>query len=202
MKDNANEILGQIAVDSLQKCAEKLSRVSAGVWSIAGSEVSTGTLDEALKRGGSRDGEAMAVYFDVKGELPVIAMILFDPQDIDRISKCFLGYSFSVSPALSQAGELLLSELGNIILNSFISALSNTLKRMFMPSAPKCVRGTPRYLLKTMGAAMDVKQRGRIISIKLDTQYDKNITRSEVLGLVPEKLAQELLKLDNKDKRL
>lgn len=193
MSENTNEILGRIAVASLQKCVDKLSRVSAGIWNVAGADVSMGTLNETITRHDSDEGEAIAVYFDVKGELPFIAIILFDPRDIDRISKCLLGYSFSVSPALTQTGELLLSELGNILLNSFVSALSNTLKRIFMPSAPRCLRGAPQYLLEAMGVGMDVKQRYRIISVKLDIRCDKSVTRSEVLGLIPEKLERELL---------
>lgn len=193
-------MLGRVAVAGLRKCVEKLSRISAGVWSIAGAEVSVGTLNEAIKRHDSDDGEALSVYFEVKGERPFIAMIMFDPRDVGHISKCFLGYSFSASPGMTQAGELLLSELGNIILNSFVGALSNTLKRSFMPSAPRCLKGEPQYLLEAMGAAMDAKQRYHTVCIKLDIRCDKNVTRSEVLGLLPEKLAQELLQIEEKDK--
>jgi len=193
MSENTNEMLNRVAVASLQKCVEKLSRVSAGIWKVAGADVSMGTLDEAVKLRASEEGEAAAVYFDVKGELPFIAIILFDPRDIGRISRCFLGYSFSASPQLNQAGELLLTELGNIILNSLAGAFSNAVKRIFIPSAPRCLRGEPQHLLEAMGASVDVKQRYRIISVKLDIQCDKSVTRSEVLGLIPEKLAQELL---------
>jgi len=199
MSDNANEILSRIAVASLQKCTEKLSRVSAGVWKVAGADASMGTLDEAMKRHSADDGESAAVYFDVKGELPFIAILLFDPRDMERISKCFLGYSFSPSPVMGQAGELLLSELGNIILNSFVSALSNALKMVFMPSVPRYVHGVPRHLLEAMGVSMDLKQSYRSICVKLDINCDKSVTRSEVVGLIPEKLAQALLKAE-KDK--
>ena len=101
--------------------------------------------------------------------------------------------AYPVAPGMNRTGELLLSELGNIIMNSFVVALSNTLKRIFMPSAPRCLKGEPQYLLEAMGVAMDVKQRYRIISIKLEIHCDHRVTWSEVLGLIPEKLAQELL---------
>ncbi|HBB66959.1 MAG: hypothetical protein A2X28_04910 [Elusimicrobia bacterium GWA2_56_46] len=193
MSENTNEMLNRVAVAGLRKCVEKLSRVSAGTWKVAGADVSMGTLDEAVKLRAPEEGEAAAVYFDVKGELPFIAILLFDPRDIDRISRCFLGYSFSASPRLNQAGELLLTELGNIILNSLAGAFSNAVKRIFIPSAPRCLRGEPQHLLGAMGASVDVKQSYRIISVKLDIQCDKSVTRCEVLGLIPEKLAQELL---------
>ncbi|MFA6433834.1 MAG: hypothetical protein WCW52_03985 [Elusimicrobiales bacterium] len=201
MSDNSNEMLGRVVVAGLRKCVEKLSKVSAGVWSVAGYDVSIGTLDEAVRRRGPDSGEAVAVYFEVKGELPFTSVILFDPRDMDRISKCFLGYSFSVSSGLSQAGELLLSELGNIILNSFTGALSNSLKRIFMPSVPKCLRGEPQCLLGALEASMDAGPR-RIISIKLDIRCDGLITHSEVLGMIPEELARELSGTSQKDNRL
>ena len=195
MSESINEILGRIVVASLGKCAEKLSRSSTGIWKIAGADVSMGSLDEAVKRHSVAGAESTAIYFAVKGDLPFIAIILFDTRDIGRISKCLLGYSFSPAPVLTQGGELLLSELGNIILNSFVGALSNALKRVFMPSAPRCVRGEPRYLLEAMRVSMDIEQSYRIISVKMDIQCDKSVTRSEVLGLIPEKLAQEILNI-------
>ena len=201
MSDNVNEMLGRMAVASLHKCVEKLSKVSAGVWSVAGYDVSTGTLGEAMKRRGPDDGEALAVYFEVKGELPFVAITLFDPRDIGRISRCFLGYSFFVSTVLNQTGELLLSELSSIILNSFVGAFSNNLKQVFMPSASRLLRGKPQGLLDAVGAVIDVTQRFHIISIKLDVQCDAEVTRSEVLGLIPEKLALAL-KIDEKDQSL
>ena len=197
-----NEMLGRIAVASLQKCVGKLSRVSAGVWSIAGAEVSTETLEETINHRGLQDVEATVVYLEVKGDLPFFAGILFDPRDVGRISKCFLGYSFSASPVLTQAGEMLLSELGNIILNSFISALSNTLKRVFMPSAPECLSGQPQRLLTAMSAAVDIRQSCHIVKVKLDLKCGESVTRSEVFGLIPEKLARELLATEEKDKHL
>jgi chemotaxis protein CheY-P-specific phosphatase CheC len=198
MNDHTNAILSRITVTSLKKCIEKLTRVSAGAWSIACADMSMGTLDEAVKRHSLEDGEAdaTAVYFEVKGELPFIAIILFDPRDINVITKCMLGYSFSPLPAVNLTGELLLSELGNIILNSFVSALSNALNQVFVPTAPRCLKGQPRYLLEAMGVAREVKQRYRIVSIKLDIQCGKSSTKSEVLGLIPEKLEEELLKIE------
>lgn len=152
-----------------------------------------------MRRHATDGCDSTAVYFDVKGEFPFVAIILFDPRDIAGISKCLLGYTFSVSPSLTQAGELLLSELGNILLNSFVSALSNAIKKVFIPSAPRCLRGEPRYLLEAMTVAMDVNQHYRILNVKLDIRCDNTLTRSEVLGLIPEKLARELSKVGGKE---
>jgi chemotaxis protein CheY-P-specific phosphatase CheC len=200
MTDHTHAILSRITVASLKKCVEKLTRVSAGAWSVACADMSMGTLDETVKRHALEDGEgdATAVYFEVKGELPFIAIILFNQCDINVITKCMLGYSFSPLPAVTQTGELLLSELGNIILNSFVSALSNALNQVFVPTAPRCLKGEPRYLLEAMGVAREIKQRYRIVSIKLDIQCGKSSTKSEVLGLIPEKLEEELLKIEKR----
>ena len=77
MTDNKNAILTRITVASLGKCVEKLTRVSAGAWSISCADMSMGTLDETVKRHSVDDsgGDASAVYFEVKGDLPFIALI-------------------------------------------------------------------------------------------------------------------------------
>jgi chemotaxis protein CheY-P-specific phosphatase CheC len=200
MSGRTNEVLNRITVESLKKCVEKLTRVSAGAWSIACADMSMGTLDETVNRYSLSEGEGnlTAVYFEVKGELPFIALILFNPRDINVFTKCMLGYSFSPLPTLNQSGELLLSELGNILLNSFVGALSDALKRIFVPTAPRCLKGDPRYLLEAMGVAREPNQRYRIVSVKLNIQCGKSSAKSEVLGLIPEKLEQELLKVEGK----
>jgi chemotaxis protein CheY-P-specific phosphatase CheC len=193
MSENTNKILSRIAVAGLQKCVDRLTRVSVGTWGVVGADVSMGTLDEAIKRHTSDDGDSTVVYFNVKGELPFSAIMLVNARDVDRISRCMIGYSFSVAPDLTRTRDLFLSELGNILLNSFVGAISNALKRIFIPSVPVCLRGEPQYLLEAMGITEDIKQHYFIINVKLDIRCDKSVTRIELLGLIPEKLEQELL---------
>jgi len=198
MNDPKKALLGRIAVASLKKCVEKLTRVSAGAWNVDCADMSISTLDEAVKRHSldEQGADSTAVYFEVKGDFPFVAIMLFRSGDINIISKCMLGYSFSPLPEVTHNGELLLSELGNIILNSFVSAMSNALKRVLVPTAPRCLKGEPKYLLEAMGIAREVKQRYRLVSVKLDIQCGKNSTKSEVLGLIPESLEEELLRIE------
>ena len=121
MDSKASRILESIALLSLEKCAVKLSRISAGKWSVSEVRVSSRSMEDTLKEHGASSGQGAAVYFEISGEFPFTAMVVFRPEDIDTISRGFLGFSFSKMPSLSQAQELLLSELGNIILNSIIS---------------------------------------------------------------------------------
>jgi chemotaxis protein CheY-P-specific phosphatase CheC len=132
------------------------------------------------------------VYFEVKGEFPFTSMVIFRPDDIEIISRGFLGFSFSKLPNLTQAQELLLSELGNIILNSLISSLSNTLKRAFLPSAPKCVQGEPQFLLEALWTANDNDKRLSLVTVTLDLQCDNSVTRSEVIAIIPDAMEQAL----------
>jgi len=192
MDPKASRILESIALLSLEKCAVKLSRISAGKWAVSEVRVSNRTMEETLKDHAASKGTGAAVYFEIAGEHPFTAMIVFRPDDIDTISRGFLGFSFSKLPRLSQAQELLLSELGNIILNSIVSSLSNTLKRAFLPSAPKCVQGEPRFLLEALWTSVDAKVQHRLVTVALDLDYDKAVTRSEVLVLIPESMEKAL----------
>lgn len=186
MDVKAGKILEKVAVASLEKCVSKLSRISAGKWSVASASVSMRSMEEAVKEhsAGARATSA-AVYFEVKGEFPFTSMIVFRPGDIEILSRGFLGFSFSKLPNLNQAQELLLSELGNIILNSLISSLSNTLKRSFIPSAPKCVQGEIPFLLEALWASLDRSDRHSMVTVMLELQCDNTLTRSEVIAVIP-----------------
>ncbi|HAH31961.1 MAG TPA: hypothetical protein DCL44_06580 [Elusimicrobia bacterium] len=190
---NANRILENITVASLEKCVGRLSKVSAGRWSLADVSVSRGVLsDMSFER---RSGESgAAVYFEISGDCPFTAMIIFQAADIKPISKCFLGFAFKGLADANQSAQLLISELGNIILNSFIGSLSNALKRSFIPSAPKCLTGEPRFLLEALAAFLGKEQKYSLVSVMLDLQCDHIVTRAEVVGIIPEKLEAELKK--------
>ncbi len=192
MDEKASRILESITLLSLEKCAVKLSRISAGKWSVSDVRVSARSMEETIKDHASSRGPGAAVYFEIAGEHPFTAMIVFRPEDIDTISRGFLGFSFSNLPSLSQAQELLLSELGNIILNSIVSSLSNALKRAFLPSAPKCVQGEPRFLLEALWTSLGSGNPHRLVTVALDLDFDKAVTRSEVLVLIPESMEKAL----------
>lgn len=179
-------MLERVAVAALEKCVSKLSRISAGKWSVAEASVSMRSMEEAVKEHSSRDhATSAAVYFEIKGEHPFTSMVVFRPGDIEILSKGFLGFSFSKLPNLNQAQELLLSELGNIILNSLASSLSNALKRSFIPSAPKCVQGEIPFLLEALWTSLDRSGRYSLVTVTLNLQCGADVTRSEVIAVIP-----------------
>ena len=192
MDSKAGKILERIVVASLEKCVAKLSRVSAGKWNVAAVQVACRSVEEAVKEHSSGPGGTVAaVYFEVRGEYPFTSMVIFRPDDIETLSRGFLGFSFSKLPNLNQAQELLLSELGNIVVNALISSLSNTLKRSFLPSAPKCVQGEPRFLLEALWASLG-DGRHSLVTVLLDLQCDNKVTRCEVISIIPEKMEAAL----------
>lgn len=193
MDAEASKILERIAMTSLEKCVSKLSRVSAGKWNVAAVRVSCRSMEEAVKERSSGPGGAgAAVYFEVHGEYSFTSMVVFRPEDIDTISRGFLGFSFSKLPNFNQTQELLLTELGNIILNALISSFSNALKRSFLPSAPKCLQGETPFLLEALWAAQGRAGRHSLITVTLDLKCGNKATRSEVIAIIPENMETAL----------
>lgn len=186
MDVKAGKMLERVAVTALEKCVAKLSRISAGKWSVSEASVSMRSMNEAVKaHAAAGHATSAAVYFELKGEYPFTSMVVFRPGDIEILSKGFLGFSFSKLPNLNQAQELLLSELGNIILNSLASSLSNALKRSFIPSAPKCVQGEIPFLLEALWTSLDRSDRYSLVTVTLNLQCGADVTRSEVITVIP-----------------
>ena len=193
MDPNAGKALERIVMASLEKCVSKLSRVSAGKWNVGTVRVSCGSMEEAVKEHSSGPGgTGAAVYFEVRGEYPFTSMVIFRPDDIETISRGFLGFSFSKLPNLNQAQEMLLSELGNILMNALISSLSNTLRRSFLPSAPKCIQGETPFLLEALWASLGGSGRYSLVTVMLDLKCDDRVTRSEVIAIIPENMEAAL----------
>lgn len=189
MDVKAAKTLEKIAAESLEKCVARLSRVSAGEWSVADSSVSCRSMEEAVKDHSSRGGgESAGVYFEVDGNYPFTSMVVFRPEDIDVLSRGFLGCGFYKLPSLNQAQELLFSELGNIIINSLASSLSGVMKTSCIPSVPKCVRGETPFLLEALWASMDRSGRHNMVTVVLDLRCDGAVTRSEVIALIPSEM--------------
>ena len=118
--------------------------------------------------------------------------MLFDPGEMECISKCFMGYSFPRGEVTTQAEELMLLELANIILNSVINSTLNALRKSGIPSVPAYLEGGLSRLLAGLGAGADPQKTFRIIAATLAIRSDNHTARSEVLALVPEELELEL----------
>lgn len=177
---------------TMEKCVSKLSRMSVGTWAMAGCRVKASSLADAIRSYGDSDELGAAVYFEVSGHKPFTAMIIFRPEDIEHIARCFMGVAYTKLSQLSKAEEILLAELGNIILNSFVTSLSVALGKTFVPSVPKCIQGQTSFLLEAMEATLDRTQKSRTISMSLDLTCDGNLTKHEVIGIIPESLEEEL----------
>ncbi|MBI5743394.1 MAG: hypothetical protein HY952_02480 [Elusimicrobia bacterium] len=191
MKESRSVVLESLTGLSIAKCLMRLSRVSAGTWQVLGAKVSYGTLRDALSQH-NFTRPASTVYFTLSGAAPFSGVMLFDRADLECISKCFLGHSFPHTAATTPAEEVMLTELGNIILNALTSTLLNALKKSFMPVVPRFIEGNLDALSSELGKIPRLKQEFRTITVTLEMRTDKAAARSEVLVLLPEELALEL----------
>lgn len=196
MDPKAGRTLERIASESLEKCVSRLSRVSGGQWTVTAFRVSMRTMPELIRdHSSSVSASGAAVYFTVSGAHPFTSMVVFKPEDIGVLARGFLGAPLLKLPDLSQAQELLFSELGNIILNSLLNALSGAVKRPFIPSAPKCVKGEVPFLLEALWSSMEPSDRRSLVTVTLDLRCGDAITGVEVLALIPPAMEAELAAL-------
>jgi hypothetical protein len=192
MNSEEKGTLERLAALSLERCLVKLSKVSAGTWQQAGSDRWSGTLADAIEHYDFRGRPAAAVCVDVKGAVSLASFLLFDPEDMDCISKCFLGYSFPRSRSVSQSEEVMLLELGNIILNALCNSVMNALRAGFLPSVPRFVAGDPGFVAEALGAVVDAKQNFSTIAVTLVMRSGNEESRCKVFLLVPVDLARQL----------
>jgi hypothetical protein len=184
--------LKSLAALSVSKCLQRISRVSAGTWQVEGVKVSYGPVRAALAAHDFRN-PAAAVYISLDGASPVVSAMLFDPANIEYVSRCFTGHSFPRSGgAITPAEEVMLTELANIILNALLNTLMNALNRSFIPSLPRFASGGIDEIEKEFLSRPALKQSFRIVTVTIGMNAGGPSARSEVFALLPEELALEL----------
>jgi len=191
MNTNPYTALENLAARSLETCLQRISRVSAGTWKVLEVKAGSGTLETALKLHAYK-GTAAAVYFNLKDIAPLTAVMLFEPADLECISKGFTGHSFPRSGAITMAEEVMLTELANIVLNALINAPLNALKKSFMPAVPLFVQGDLQRLALELGRVTGPGTNFKIIAASISVQSGNCASRTEVFTLLPEELAQAL----------
>ena len=192
MNNNTNAILGKLAAASLERCLLRLSRVSAGTWQILELKVFSGSAADALSHHDFTN-PASAVYFNLGSRSDITALMLFNRADMESISKGFTGHSFPRGERTSPAEEIMLLELGNIVMNALANSVLNALKKSSMPAVPQFVEGYAARLAKALEAVTDLSREFRIIKATVAIRCDNTaVTNSEVFALVPAGLVSEL----------
>jgi len=194
MTSKPDVTLKSLAAVDLAKCLLRISRVSAGTWQILDAEVSSGTLEDALKHHDFKNSAA-AVYLNLKDTAPLTLVMMFDPENTECISKCFTGHSFPHGKSTTVAEEIMLTELGNIILNALINSLLNALKRSIMPAVPQYIEGDLQSITGELGRVVDLKAGFRTLTVTIGIKSDNCLSTSKVFALFPEELARELEQL-------
>lgn len=187
-------MLERLAVSGLQKCCARISRVSAGAWEVGGAKVTRGTMGDALAQHDFTH-PAVAVCFNVKGEFQFTSLMLVDLNDTGHILQSYLGSTFPHAGEFTHPVEVMLTEIGNIVVNSLINSVLNALKRSAMPPVPGCAHGDMGSLMAALGACAAPEQSCRTVTVSLSVRYGERVSRGEVIGLIPPELEHELERL-------
>ena len=194
MTSKPDVTLKSLAAVDLSRCLLRISRLSAGTWQILDADVSSGTLLDALKSHDYGDPSS-AVYLGLRETAPLTLVMMFHPEQTECISRCFTGLSFPRGKATTPAEEMMLTELGNIMLNALISSLLNALKRSAMPAVPQFIEGDLQSIAEKLGSVADLDQSFRTLTIIIEIRSDEGVSTSKVFALFPEAMAQELERL-------
>lgn len=192
MSNQETGILERLASASLEKCLLKISAVSGMAWQLTDINISRGNLGHAVSRHSFSSQSAAVVYIHVNSEFPFMSLMVFDQADVGHISKCFLGESLARAGNIEQFNEVMLLELGNIMLNAVINYFQNALRKSAIPSVPMFMTGNSGHIAAGLGAYMDSRQIFRIITAAVSVGSGQRVSRGAVLAVIPEELAAAL----------
>lgn len=180
--------LDLLVQQSLEKCLSRLSRISTGHWRATMVNSSVAKPSYILARYAADSVEA--VFLKLNG-LPLSSVMLVPPGDIQCISKGFTGHSFPKTEKTSIADEIMLTELGNILLNALLNAVINALKKSGLPDLPRFVEGNEAKLAAEFGGMMNLDEDCRIVSAAISLECE-GLAAWTLHAFVPSELAREI----------
>ncbi|MDP2864661.1 MAG: hypothetical protein Q8O90_00270 [Elusimicrobiota bacterium] len=193
----------------LEKCLLRMTEVSPGAWRLGDVRVFKGQVREALRsreRGGSRsvpngtgqysfsstplsgdEKPAAAIRIKIKGATPFVTAIIFNPEDIKHISRCFAEEQY-YGPVSEEQPDVTVIEIGNILLNALANSLLRGFGKSAIPSVPAHFQGDYGAIEKWLGAGPEVFT---IISAKFAMRREDRVSAAEILAFLPPTLAED-----------
>ncbi|MDA8131975.1 MAG: hypothetical protein M0011_10780 [Elusimicrobia bacterium] len=183
-----NPPLDVLAQQGLEKCLSRLSRISTGEWRAAMVSAGHGKPRDVIARYAAAGAHAVFLRLT---DIPVYSIMLVSPGDIECVSRGFTGHSFPRSEKTSLAEEIMLTELGNIMLNSLVNSLLNAVNRSAMPDLPEFIEGGYGDIEKALAAKLPLDKPCRLISAAVSLRCE-GLASWTMHAFVPEELAAQI----------
>ncbi len=186
-----NDTILSLAAGGLSKCMLKTTDAYSWAWELCGVKVSTGKISDAVGQTGYGQSAA-AVQINLRNGSQFSAALLFRSEDAGFISGCFVNGPVYRTGGIKDLEEVLLLEIGNVILNALVNPLINALKKSAVPSVPMFIKGGPGSITAGLSACLDPELDCRIISASLAMRRDGRLARAGAVCVLPEELAAEI----------
>ena len=191
MNNMNDDALARATAAGLEKCMHRMTEVSPGAWRLDGVRVFRGQVREAIRDRKREEKPLAAIRIKIKGETPFVTAIIFDPEDIKHISRCFAEDLF-YGPVSEEQPDVTVIEIGNILLNALANSLLRAFGKSAIPSVPAHFQGDYGAIEKWLGAGPEVFA---IISAKFTMQREDRVSAAEILAFLPPTLAEGALPL-------
>jgi len=174
------ESIKNIISKGLNKSIDKMNRISSFKWEL-----------ENIKFEVSKDNNDCVAIYLLSKDFNKIAFVLFiKKEDANKIFKIFSGYYPDLSDSYKNSYEIILREVGNIILNSVLGEFANLMRIAIIPDLPKVISGEKFFILENISRIIEenilkipissvikVKGRDKIMDMELFFFVDNEIIR-------------------------
>ncbi|MBI4350313.1 MAG: hypothetical protein HY550_02635 [Elusimicrobia bacterium] len=173
--------LARVVTAGLEKSMNRMTEVSPGAWKLAGVRVYGGEARGTIRCAERAGRPAAAIRIKIKGAVPFVTAILFDPGDIKHISRCFAEELY-YGPICEEQPDVTVIEIGNILLNALANALLRAFGKSAVPSVPAHFQGDCAAVERWLGAGPGLFT---IVSARFTMEREGRSAGAEILGFLP-----------------
>jgi len=187
-----NEILREIGSMGAGHAATALSELIQQKISITFPEIFVAYPEEVPKKLGLHDMPVVVIYKNLQGSYDCDILLVFGREEADKIVSAMIKNTFNMEELDEEMKKSAIEEVGNIVIGSFLSAISNFTDMELLPTPPIHTTDVFDAILDVFLAKLRLQNRKAMV---FQTCFKKN--GEEIYGAViiflNEKLRDELI---------
>ncbi len=136
----------------------------------------------------STDYESICVYLTAKNWKKSFFSLFINKNEASKIFKLFSGYFLTSISTHNKSYEIIIAEIGNIILNSILSNIANKTKTVILPEVPKTINGEKKFILENLSTMIEENKNKLPLVVQLTMESMNETIKTEIYVFIEEDL--------------
>ncbi|MCX5784013.1 MAG: hypothetical protein NTW04_06225 [Elusimicrobia bacterium] len=182
IKSQELSLFENIAETGVHESLMSLSRMFQGTWSLFPQKIRLLSAEEINRICPEKETARVGGDLALEGDIPISLLYTFSQESAINLTHCMADSAGLKNRDLPSLEVLAVAEISNILGNTFLNVIANTLRIKLLASIPRVISGTRRALFSKAAARAKISAEHIFVSdLKIESE---NIIMSASFALI------------------